>query len=220
MKRDSAQFFFSIGQVEKGIEPPSDLVSACNLLGEVKNFQDECVQVFYLYYILTSVVWAFFETGWSQLNEFVLNSKRKWDTSQTHISPPPTLTFSKSDKIRGTCCAMRSLFIGLIINCILTESQSFGRCQRICWKDDQPSICSKEHCCLQDKVRSMLSLASYVSFTLSNYKVDLSSYSFLPLGSSDDQPGTELEWQWTTFDIESENHGKIRIWNLIKFRLT
>ena len=32
-------------QVEKGIEPPSDLVSACNLLGEVKNFQDECVQV-------------------------------------------------------------------------------------------------------------------------------------------------------------------------------
>ena len=142
------------------------------------------------------------------------------DTSQTHISPPPTLTFSKSDKIRGTCCAMRSLFIGLIINCILTESQSFGRCQRICWKDDQPSICSKEHCCLQDKVRSMLSLASYVSFTLSNYKVDLSSYSFLPLGSSDDQLGTELEWQWTTFDIESKNHGKIRIWNLMKFRLT
>jgi len=31
-------------KVEKGIEPPSDLVSACNLLGEVKNFQDECVQ--------------------------------------------------------------------------------------------------------------------------------------------------------------------------------
>ena len=98
--------FFSIDQVEKGIEPPSNLVSACNLLGEVKNFQDECVQVSYLHYILTSVVWAFFETGWSQLNEFVLNSKRKWDTSQTHISPPPTLTFSKSDKIRGTCCAM------------------------------------------------------------------------------------------------------------------
>jgi len=31
-------------KVEKGIEPPSDLVSACNLLGVVKNFQDECVQ--------------------------------------------------------------------------------------------------------------------------------------------------------------------------------
>ena len=103
MKRDSAQFCFSIDQVEKGIEPPSDLVSACNLLGEVKNFQDECVQVSYLlinstYYILISVVWAFFETGWSQLNEFVLNSKRKWDTSQTHISPPPPSPFPKVTK--------------------------------------------------------------------------------------------------------------------------
>jgi len=31
-------------KVEKGIEPPSDLVSACNLLGEVKTFQDDCLQ--------------------------------------------------------------------------------------------------------------------------------------------------------------------------------
>merc|ERR1719342_687681 len=31
-------------KVEKGLEPPSDLVSACNLLGEVKTFQDDCVQ--------------------------------------------------------------------------------------------------------------------------------------------------------------------------------
>ena len=34
-----------LGQVEKGVEPPSDLVSACNLLGEVKTFQDDCLQV-------------------------------------------------------------------------------------------------------------------------------------------------------------------------------
>jgi len=31
-------------KVEKGIEPPSDLVSACNLLGVVKTFQDDCLQ--------------------------------------------------------------------------------------------------------------------------------------------------------------------------------
>ena len=35
----------AIAKVEKGIEPPSDLVSACNLLGVVKTFQDDCLQV-------------------------------------------------------------------------------------------------------------------------------------------------------------------------------
>ena len=39
-----------IDQVEKGVEPPSDLVSACNLLGEVKTFQDDCLQVCSAYF--------------------------------------------------------------------------------------------------------------------------------------------------------------------------
>ena len=39
-----------IDQVVKGIEPPSDLVSACNLLGEVKTFQDDCLQVCCAYF--------------------------------------------------------------------------------------------------------------------------------------------------------------------------
>ena len=45
-----------IGQVEKGIEPPSDLVSACNLLGEVKTFQDDCLQVVFTFHSYFSII--------------------------------------------------------------------------------------------------------------------------------------------------------------------
>ena len=45
LKAPKTRSIARIGQVEKGLEPPSDLVSACNLLGEVKTFQDDCLQV-------------------------------------------------------------------------------------------------------------------------------------------------------------------------------
>ena len=78
-------------QVEKGIEPPSDLVSACNLLGEVKNFQDECVQV---------VALTVYSLKFPSVKNLILIEliKKMWDKSQTQrillkigglISPPP-----------------------------------------------------------------------------------------------------------------------------------
>ena len=86
----SAQNVSLFDQVEKGIEPPSDLVTACNLLGEVKNFQDECVQV-----VAITVYSLKFPSG-------------------KNSSP--------------------ASFLCLIIDCnkSIAESQSFGRCQRIC----------------------------------------------------------------------------------------
>ena len=95
-ERRQRTFFFSIDQVEKGIEPPSDLVSACNLLGEVKNFQDECVQV---------VAITIFSLKFSSVKKLILiELNQKCDTSKGTCEkrfsgfcplrgypPPPTL---------------------------------------------------------------------------------------------------------------------------------